>query len=314
METIHTIFGAGQVGMHLARQLAAQGHPVRLVRRSAPGPAIPNVTWLRGNATDPAFADEACRGAAVIYNCTNPPDYHRWDGVLQPLYRAIWSAAGRAGAKLVQLDNLYMYGRPSTSPFDERTPEAPCSKMGELRKALGEELLALHRRGDVRAVIGRASDFYGPNTPNGAVFRPDVYQRIANGATVFVFGNPDTPHSYSFTPDVARGLAVLGAHDDALGRVWHLPIAAQLTTRELVERFAAVAGTKVSVRRVPRWALSTIGFFSPLVGAIAEMSYQWDIPYLVDDGAFRRRFGVAATPLDESIRITLAAEEAAMAA
>ena len=37
------------------------------------------------------------------------------------------------------------------------------------------------------------------------------------------------------TPDVARGLAVLGT---AAGRVWHLPVAAQLTTRALLERVA----------------------------------------------------------------------------
>lgn len=303
---IHTIFGAGQVGLQLARILAADGVAVRLARRSGPGPKIAGVTWLQGDATDPTFTDEACRGATTVYNCANPPDYARWDGVLQPLYRAIRRAAGRADARLVQLDNLYMYGRPGTTPFDERTPARPCSDKGDLRRQLAEELMEAHERGEVRATTGRASDYFGPDTPNAAVFRPDVYERIVAGKSVFMFGDPDVPHSYSFTPDVARGLAVLGRDEASLGRVWHLPVAAQLTTRALVDRFAAAAGTHVKTRRVPRWAVRAIGVFSPLVAAIAEMAYQWDIPYVVDDSAFRRTFGVGPTPLDEAIEQSLA--------
>lgn len=309
MNNIHTIFGAGQVGMQLAHVLASEGAHVRLVRRSAPGPNLEGVTWMQGDATDPAFAHEAARGATAVYNCANPPDYARWEGVVEPLYAAIWDAAERAGSRLVQLDNLYMYGRPDRSPFDEETPLRPCSHKGELRAKLARALFEREERG-LAVAVGRASDYFGPNTPNVSVFRPDVLERIRRGGTVYVFGDPDMPHSYSYTPDVARGLAVLGTHEAAAGRVWHLPVAAQLCTRELIERFAAQAGTRVKVRAVPTWGLRAVGLVSPLMRALAEMTYQWEIPYLVDDGDFRRTFGVGPTPLDEAIRTTLAGEPA----
>ncbi len=38
------------------------------------------------------------------------------------------------------------------------------------------------------------------------------------------------------------------------------------------------------------------GFFIPLMRELAEMAYQWAAPYRVDDGAFRRRFGVLPRP------------------
>ena len=120
-----------------------------------------------------------------------------------------------------------------------------------------------------------------------------------------MFGNPDVPHSYSYIPDVARGLMELGRHDEAFGRVWHLPVSAQLTTREVVERFAARAGTTVKVRQVPQWAIRAVGLVWPLMSALAEMTYQWDVPYLVDDGDFIKAFGVEATPLDDAIDATL---------
>ena len=155
---------------------------------------------------------------------------------------------------------------------------------------------------------------YDEYTPNAAVLRPDTYKSILSGGTAYVFGDPRTPHTYSFTPDVARGLATLGTDSRAVGRAWHLPAAAQLTTIELMERFAARAGTQVKVRRVPAWALRGLGVVVPLLGAMATMNYQWDVPYRIDDGDFRRTFGVEATDLDEAIDTTLDAYRVAKAA
>lgn len=303
---LHVVVGAGQIGTQLARMLAERGARVRLLRRGPAGPAIPGVEWLRGDAKDEAFMDRACAGAAAVYNCANPSDYAGWAGVIEPLYRAIWAAAARAGARLVQLDNLYAYGKPPTAPFDEATPERPCSSKGELRRQLSRELLAMHRRGELEVAIGRASDFFGPDTPNAAVFRPDVLKALREGGTAYIFGDPDMPHAYTYSPDVARGLMVLGCDPRALGRVWHLPTAAKLRTRELLERFAEAAGVRVRVWGIPGWVLRVLGTVSSLMRAVAEMTYQFEVPYVLDDGDFRRTFGVGATPLDEAIGRTLA--------
>ena len=303
----HTIFGAGQVGKLLAAELAAMGYRVRLVRRGPAGDDIAGVEWLRGDATDPVFAAQACEGSAVVYNCANPADYARWDGVLQPLFRGIWDAAAKAGARLVQLENLYMYGRPERSPFDERTPMKPCAEHGVLRKALNDELWARHARGELEVTVGHASDYFGPAAHLSVVARPDVLKGIQTGGRVFMTGNIDTPHGYTYTPDVARGLAVLGTRAEAVGRAWHLPTTATSTTRAFLQAFADQAGTTLKVSTVPGWLLKVLGVFSPLARAIATMRYQWDIAYVPDDGDFRRAFGVEPTPLEEAVAETLAA-------
>jgi nucleoside-diphosphate-sugar epimerase len=307
MAQVHTVFGAGQVGLKLATVLAQQGHAVRLVRRGPAGPAIPGIDWMSGDATDLEFATAAATGAQTVYNCMNPPDYAQWDGILQPLHRTVRAAAARTGSKLVQLDCLYSYGRPASCPFDETEPRRPCSPKGELRKMLLEELLQAHERGEVRATIGLASDFFGPDTPLSMALRDDVLDAIVGGGTAWMVCNLDTPHGYSYTPDVARGLAVLGTHDQALGRPWHLPMSARGTTRELLERAAAAAGTTVKIRRVPDWVIRGAGIFASLPAALAEMAYQWQIPYVMDDSAFVRTFGMAATGLDQALATTLEA-------
>lgn len=303
-QAIHTIFGAGQVGTLLAHELLTQGHAVRLVRRGAAGPSRPGLTWMSGDVTDAAFADEAARGAAVVYNCVNPPDYGRWEGVLEPLMRAVRGAATRAGARLVALDCLYMYGMPDAVPFDEDTPMRPCSRKGELRKLLVEEMFAAHRRGDVEVTSGRASDYFGPGTPLSMILYPRALTRLRAGKPVELFGDPDQRHAYNFTPDVARGLAVLGTRPEAVGHVFHLPTAWTGTTRELISRFGAAVGQPGGVRAVPRWALGALGVVSNEMRAIREMLYQWERPYVIDDRRFRTTFGVSATPIDDAIRAT----------
>jgi nucleoside-diphosphate-sugar epimerase len=306
---IHTVVGAGEVGRKLAAELLDRGYPVRLVRRGEAGPPREGLTWLRGDITDPAFADEACRGSAVVYNCTNPPDYARWDGVLVPLYRSVLGAAGRAGARYVSLDCLYMLGLPD-GPMSEDTPMRPRAHKGELREQLVREALVAHEAGEVHVTFGRASDFVGPQTPN-SLFNDRFLSRAAEGKAVEVFGDPDLPRSYSYTPDVARGLAILGTDPRARERtVWMLPVLRTETTRELVEAFFAQTGHAPKLRRIPRWLLTTVGTVSPLVRALREMSYQWEHPFVVDDSRFREAFGVEATPVEEAVRATLEAHQA----
>ena len=305
---LHTIFGAGQVGRKVAAELLARGLRVRLVRRGPAGPSRPNLVWMSGDVTDPRFANEAAEGAAVVYNCVNPPDYTRWHGVLEPLARGIRAAATRAGARLVVLDCLYMYGAPQRSPFDEDTPMRPCSAKGELRAMLAEELFEAHHRGELEVTTGRASDYFGPGTPLSMVFHERTIARLKAGKAVELFGDPDQPHGYNYTPDVARALVELGTRPEARGRAFHLPVAWSGTTRELVERAAGVLGREAKIRAVPRWAVRAAGLVVPLARSLHEMIYQFEQPYVIDDRRFRASFEIEATPIDDALRATLGLE------
>src|SRR5512137_371291 len=130
---LHVVFGAGQVGLPLARMLAARGHRVRLVSRS--GNAIPGgdgaIQVVAADATDAAACREAVAGAAVVYHCMNPKyEAAAWERDLPRIQESLVAAAGRAGARLVVLDNLYSIGRTGGRPMDESTPDAPCSRKG----------------------------------------------------------------------------------------------------------------------------------------------------------------------------------------
>ncbi|MCL4545345.1 MAG: NAD(P)H-binding protein [Chloroflexi bacterium] len=159
---LHVVFGAGQVGMPLAARLLEAGKRVRVVKRS-PGDVTSGAETLLGDAADPAFCHQAAEGAATVYHCVNPPyDISTWTALVPRYMENLIAAAGKVGARLVVLDDLYMLGRTSGRPMNEDTPMNPCSRKGEIRARAAERLFDAHRRGEVRAVSGRASDFYGP--------------------------------------------------------------------------------------------------------------------------------------------------------
>ena len=303
---LHVVFGAGQIGPLLAARLRAAGMRVRVVRRSPAPVPVEGIEEVHGDAMDPAFAAEAARGATAVYHCINTPYFAKvWAETLPRLQASLVAAAGRAGARLVVLDNLYAYGRTGGLPMNEDTRPAPSSRKGEVRARLHEELVAATRRGDVRAVVGRASDFFGPGAWAGSFLGEPFWPRVLAGKPGMLLFDPDARHTYHYSRDVAAGLATLGLAPSADG-LWMLPCAPAGTTRALVGRFGAALGREVPLRRVPRLALRAAGLVVPIVRELSEMAYQWEEPFVVDDARFRARFGDLATPLDAAARETVA--------
>jgi nucleoside-diphosphate-sugar epimerase len=296
-EGLHVVLGAGQIGTRLANLLADRGERVRLVARRQPKLERAGVERLAGDITDLAFAESAGRGAAVVYDCMNPP-YPEWQRLLLRIGRGSLHAAKTASAKLVALDCLYMYGRPD-GPMSETSALAPCSRKGKLRVELAELRLGAMRRGEVDVSIARASDFFGADLPFSA-FSDRFFQRIYAGKAAECMGDPDALHSYTYADDVAIALATLGTREGSSG-VWHVPTNAAESTRALSTRIGDALGLSVEVERVPKIALRAVGLFVPFMREIVEMTYQWEQAFVIDDSRFRAAFGVEPTPIDDAV-------------
>ena len=306
MSELHVVFGAGQVGYPLAERLLASGRRVRIARRSSA--AVPaGCESALGDAADAAFCVSAARGAAAVYHCMNPPYDHRiWAQLLPRYMDNVIGAASAAGARLVVLDNVYMLGRPNGRPLNEDTPMNPCSRKGEIRARVAEGLFDAHRRGEVVATVGRASDFYGPGgtqTGLGDFFWPRAFAH----KTVYSPFALDAVHTYHYIPDVAVGLMQLGcAESDVYGRPWMLPCTPAVTMRAIVTRLQATLGFAVKSAQMPRWLLKALGLVMPIMRELDEMAYQWDEPFVVDDRRFRERFRAVPEGVDVAAAETVA--------
>jgi nucleoside-diphosphate-sugar epimerase len=303
----HVVFGTGAIGLATFEALRRRGETVRLVNRSGSASVPDDVEVVGGDARDPAFTTAVADGATVLYQTLNPP-YHEWVAQFPGLQAGVLAAAEATGARLVSMENVYMYGRPNGRPLTEdRHYEAHTTK-GRLRARMARELLAAHRAGRVQVAIGRASDYFGPRGGGQSNLGDRVFPAALGGRTATVLGDPDQPHTYTYIPDIGEGLAVLGEHPDAPGQVWHLPNDPDTrTTRELVELVYQHAGqARARLRAMPPLLLRALALANPTLRALVEMQYQFDEPFVVDSSKITMKLGLLATPIEQALDDTSA--------
>jgi nucleoside-diphosphate-sugar epimerase len=282
----------------LAERLLARGLRVRLVRRGAFTEPPRGAETVRADVANPDAASEAMRGASVVYHTANPA-YHRWARELVPLARGIVAGAEAAQARLIALDNLYMY---PGGVMNEATAVAPRSRKGRLRAEAAEIMLAAR----VPVAIVRPADFVGPGSTR-SLFGDRFWPRLLAGKPVEYLGDVDQPHSYSCTSDVADALATLGTTErEDLGGVWMPPTLPAESTRAWIERLAHAAGVTPRMRALSPLLLKVAGLFLPEAGELPEMIYQWQAPFVVDDARFRAAFGASPTPVERVVSESLA--------
>ena len=302
-DELHIIFGAGPVGRAITDELVRKGKRVRVVNRNGRASLPGGVEVVGGDATDPNFARRVSAGARVVYNALNPP-YHRWPELFPPLQAGVLEGAAAAGARLVTMENLYMYGPTGGRTLTEDLPYAAETRKGALRARMSKELFAAHEAGKVRVTAGRASDFFGPRALQSAAGE-QIFGRAVAGKSAQVAGDPDQTHTYTYVPDIGKCLVILGEHEDSFGHAWHLPSPETVTTREFIRRIFAEIGGDPGLQRAPRIMLRALGIFDLALRETIEMLYEFEEPFVVDHSRFTRAFGDHATPLDESIRRTV---------
>jgi nucleoside-diphosphate-sugar epimerase len=301
---LHVVFGTGAVGMSMMDELIRRApRRVRMVNRSGRARVPDGVEVVGGDATDEPFAREASKGASVVYFALNPP-YNKWPELFPRLQAGVLEGAAAAGAKLIAMENLYMYGPSGGRPITEDLPYAPNTRKGRVRARMSEVLMEAYTSGKVRVAIGRASDFFGPRVLTSAAGE-QLFGRAVEGKSAQVAGDPDQPHTYSYVPDIGKGLVILGEREEALGRAWHLPSPETVTTRQFVEMIFEEVGKPARIQAAPKILLRAMGLLNPALREIIEMLYEFEEPFVVDDSDFIRTFGDQATPLREAIQRTV---------
>lgn len=300
---MHVVLGAtGGVGQSIVQALAAQGIAVRAVNRSGRLIDGASAEVVAADLMNRESALAACQGAGVIYHCAGLP-YQEWETSFPMMMDNIIAAASASGATLVYTDNCYMYS-PTSQPLTEESPREPVTRKGKLRKRLAETLLAAHAQGRIRATIGRASDFYGPGVRSSAVGE-QLFGALVRGKRVPWLGKLDVPHALSYGEDFARGLIILGTHEQAWGQVWHIPAAPALTGRQFIALAGEVAGAPARPLAASGAALRLLGLTNPVLRESVEMLYEFTEPYLFDGSKYTSMFGGTPTPHREALHRTV---------
>ncbi len=301
MKRTHVVFGAaGGLGSAIVRRLQADGRSVRAVVRSAeraPEVLPEGVRPEMADAADAKSAQKACRDAAVVYHCVNVP-FDSWESVLPKVTDNIMAGAAAAGAVVLLPGNVYGYGPLQQVPATEDHPQAATSRKGQLRNRIEKQLLDAHRAGRLRAVIPRFPSFYGPNVTSRLSL--PIFREAMTGAPASWPGRPDLPHDMIYIDDAAAACVLLATTESAHGQAWHVPGPGPLTGRQFVQMVYEAAGTEPAIEPVREGALKFSGGAMSDTAELADLTYLYEQPLVLDGTKFARAF--------PSFRYTLHAE------
>jgi nucleoside-diphosphate-sugar epimerase len=298
----------GALGAAVVRHLVAAGAPVRAVARDA-GRAqalLPaGVEVVTADALHREGVVSACAGAKTIYHCLNVP-YQEWMAVMPHVTTNVLQAAQEHDAVLVFPGNVYGYGKFKRIPTPESHPRTATSRKGQLRNALEQTLTNAHQGGQVRVVIPRLPDFYGPHVTN-KLFGEMIFAAAVARRTVKWVGRLDVLHDFVFIDDAAAACVRLGQTEAAWGDSWHVPGAGPLTAREFLTAVCRAAQAPVRMSALPAWLLTVAGFFADGAREVAEIAYLFTQPQVLDGSKFRAAFPeFRFTPHEEAIARTVA--------
>ena len=300
---MRTILGSGSAaGTELAKQLINYTNNIRLVSRNPP--KINETDQLiKADLSDLATLDEAVKGSEIVY-VTIAFEYKAsaWKVKWPRFMSRLIELCKKHNAWIVFIDNIYMYDPKYLSDMTEDTPINPISEKGKVRAAIFYKLMNAVERGDVKAVVARSADFYGPEV-TGSYLTQSVYNNLIKDKNPQWLGKLDAIHSFTYSKDIGKSLALLGNSPDAYNQVWHLPTTdKKLTPRKWTELMMNAMNNPKKINSFSTWELGLLGIFIPVLKELKEMSYQLNRDYFFNSGKFNKRFNFTAKSPEESVK------------
>ena len=301
----HIILGAGgAIGKTLTDELLSDGRKVKLVSRRGYG--SDGAESARADLTDGESLLAVLEDSATVYLTAGLPyNLAVWKEQWPLIMNNVIEACKRKNARLIFFDNVYMYGRVE-GKMTEDTPYNPCSRKGEIRARIAEYLMDQAKRGEIKAAIARAADFYGPYSEKVSLPYIFYFSRLAAGKKAQVLVDAEKKHSYTYTGDCGRALYLLAESDKAYNQVWHLPTAApSLTSREFIGIIAHNLGVEPNYSTFKKWMVKMAGLFDKQTKEVYEMLYQNRYDYVFDSTKFERSFDFKPISYEKGIGETV---------
>ena len=298
---MQTILGAGgAIGIPLAKELVRYSDKIRLVGRN-PKKINPADELFIADISDYNQTMEAVKGSDIVYLVAGLKyDLKVWQVQWPVIMKNVIDACKKHGAKLIFLDNVYMYGKVN-GWMTEDTPFNPCSRKGEIRTRIAQMLIDEYLKKNLEAAIVRSADFYGLDI-RSSVFNILVIDKLKKGQSANWLLNDKVKHSFTYNIDAARASALIGNTPAAFNQTWHLPTDKNaLTGAEYIKLTAEILGSKPRYSVLKKWQLRLVGLFVSDIKESMEMLYQSEFEYLFDSSKFEKYFNIKPTPYKEGI-------------
>lgn len=246
--------GAGFLGLHLCRALAAAGARTAAFGRQAAAPAglTSDVRWIGGAFEDAGTLAHALAGQDVVFHLIGPrapaesnrdPAADARASILPAL--GLLEAAREAGVGRIVFASSggTVYAPDAQAPIREDAPTEPITAYGVAKLAI-EKYLALYRRlHGLDFVALRIANAYGPGqmpgAPQGVVAA--LLDRAIRGLPGEIWGDGSVVRDFVHAEDVARAFVRAAVYRGA-ARVMNVGSGTGRSIRAVAEDAARIAG------------------------------------------------------------------------
>ncbi len=260
--------GAGFIGSHLAAQLLADGHDVRLLDNFATGrrsniEAIGGeVELVEGDIQSYERAHKAVRGCEIVFHQAALPSVPR--SIQDPLTSNATNVVGTLNILLAARDegvrrvicasSSSVYGANPTLPKHEDLPALPISPYATAKLASEGYCRSFGIGYDLDTVALRYFNVFGarqdPTSQYAAVI-PNFITALLQGAPVTIFGDGEQSRDFTHVDNVvdANLLAIDAA--GISGKAFNIAYGHKVTLNELVAELQELIGSNAEVRYEP---------------------------------------------------------------
>lgn len=241
----------------------------------------------------------AARGADLIINGLNPPNYHNWAKLIPEITTQVLAAGRASGATVLVPGNVYPFGT-EPAPWGPDTPHRPVSRKGAVRAGMEARYRAAAAQGQ-RVILLRGGDFLLPGAGQTVMNRITL-GKLARGR-ITALGDPGALHAYAWLPDMARAALALVELGQGLPAYADIPFPGHaFTLTELAARISRLLGRPIRISRFPTWIFTLASPVWDLARELREMLYLASLPHQLDPAPLRHWLpGFQATGIDEVI-------------
>ena len=253
--------GAGFIGRHLANQLVAAGHNVRVLDDLSAGEkeALDSrVLFTRGDVRDQPKLWTLLHDIDVVFHLAAkvslpqsilyPAEYNDVNiGGTVALMEAMRATGTR---RIVLASSGTIYGDQKRQPVDEQVPPDLRTPYAVSKLAAEHYIFTLGRHYGIQSVALRIFNAYGPGQALPPAYPPVVPQflnRILRGGSVVVFGTGGQTRDYVYVSDVVDALVAAADREDINGEVINIGSGVETSVEQLIARIEELTGRSAHV-------------------------------------------------------------------
>lgn len=265
--------GAGFVGSHLADALIAEGHSVIVLDNLSTG-SIDNIAHLKGHKNF-EYVIDAVENTQLVAELVDRADviYHLAAAVGVKLIveepvrtietnvhgtEIVLKHAAKKGKLVFVFSTSEVYGKSTAVPFSEDADLVMGATMKHrwayaCSKMLDEFLaLAYWKKYGLPVIVVRLFNTVGPRqTGRYGMVIPNFVRQSLSGAPITVFGDGEQTRSFTFVGDVVGALVALKDQPSAIGQVFNIGNAEEVSIMDLAKRVKKLSGSASDIVLIP---------------------------------------------------------------